>query len=185
MTPNGNKPAAWPAVLNTYSFFGKAQNKVVNQQNTCNLKNFVSEKSYLLSEKSYLFLPFYLLSFPFANYYERFNFFSYILRVTGCFPRSPLNFCAGNWCATTKKCAHLRMPGVWLYYKTGHPGNHKIPISPGGGYVTLICLYGLEISYFWWPQRKSSPTRQLALCTRGPEMPEDGSMRVQTRSGWS
>ena len=32
-------------VLNTCSFFGKAQSKMVNQQNTGNLINFVSEKS--------------------------------------------------------------------------------------------------------------------------------------------
>jgi len=32
-------------VLRLVNFFGKAQNKMVNQQNTGNLINFVSEKS--------------------------------------------------------------------------------------------------------------------------------------------
>ena len=61
---NESKSAAWPSVLNTYSFFGKDQNKVVNQTNTGNLINFMSEKSWV-----------FLLHFPFTDFYERFNFF--------------------------------------------------------------------------------------------------------------
>ena len=40
-----SKSAASPGVLNTYSFFGKAQNKVVNQKKTGILINLMSEKS--------------------------------------------------------------------------------------------------------------------------------------------
>ena len=40
-----SKSAASPGLLNTYSFFGKAQNKVVNQKKTGILINLMSEKS--------------------------------------------------------------------------------------------------------------------------------------------
>ena len=38
-----------------------------------------------------------------ADYYERFNFLSLILRDSGCFLSFPLKFCAGKWRTTSQK----------------------------------------------------------------------------------
>ena len=45
ITLNESKSEAWAGILNACNFFGKAQNKMVNQQNTGDLINFVSVKS--------------------------------------------------------------------------------------------------------------------------------------------
>ena len=105
---------------------------MVNQQNTCNLINFVSEKSNLLSEKSYLFLPFYVLSFPLADYYERFNFFFVNFTCHRLFPTFSLKFLRGKLVRLTKNVPICACPA---FGHPGHPGNHKIPISSGGEVV--------------------------------------------------
>ena len=70
-------------------FFGKRPEKKVNQQNAGNILNFVFEKSKLL------LLPMSL--FPFANYYQGFDFSRKFCVTPDCCNGFPLKFCAGNW----------------------------------------------------------------------------------------
>ena len=60
--------------LKSYYVFVKAQNKLLNQQDISDLISFVFEKN--------LEFSFSFLSLPFANFYERFDFFLRIVCVT-------------------------------------------------------------------------------------------------------
>ena len=68
-------------VLKAYDLFGKAQNRMINEQNK--IKN----------SQVFLFPTF----FSFYDFSERFNFLSSFLGDSGSFLCFPLKFFAGSW----------------------------------------------------------------------------------------
>ena len=102
--PNENKSAAWPAVLNIYSFFGKALNEMVNQKNTRNLISFVFGS---------LKFFFCVIAFPFTVFYDTCNLFFVNFVVSTVF--FPIQFCAGNWLAWRADVWPRYFPGPFLH----------------------------------------------------------------------
>ena len=98
-------------VLKAYDLFGKAQNRMVNQQATRSWKTFVFKNSQV-----FLFPTF----FSFYDFSERFNFLSSFLGDSGSFLCFPLKFFAGSWHAAGRNwpLAHARRLTV-VYELTG------------------------------------------------------------------
>ena len=101
-----NKSDAWPNHLNVYSFFGKARNKMGNQQNT---GNWLFNKLCVWKVSGFAFTSFLFLSQTFINvsiffrhcpWYRLFSMFSF-------------KFFLGKLARVWQNCTHLRMPGVW------------------------------------------------------------------------
>ena len=78
-----------------------------------------------LSLKSLNF-SFYLLLFPFANYFQCFDFIRKFCVTLDCCNGFPLKFCAGNWRAGDQNLRHCACSRIWPRCGTAEKWVHTL-----------------------------------------------------------